>query len=386
MSGSRKNRNQKGTVTLRKRLIEILPLVLAAMIAGCGDTQQTPDGSSTSVTANEALSAESTSSSASASAEVNSPADTADASVASNTSKEIPDPDKMFTISFADESACEGAIFSQPDSNGYAQYVITAGFAPSFFSLREVIGDENANMTPGDILFETSDMKAGDYIYLTDVIPEGIPSRMIEWADGNGQTYSRAISESGKDGSLLLIDMDPEESHLTDVPALPAYIYPGGDPVLAAVTSYMADVMTGYYSDYDVSIPAPVILKQEKIDDTHIKVYGNFWIFNYDLQGQTLENVSGGEAPGYMIVTRDGDSMKVTDAEFAGDGAEYAEDIKNFCGDDKSLESQYFASNDAGQEPLLSVRKEFIHDYVEANGLDITAYQDYGWEPVGLSD
>lgn len=371
---------------MRKKLTIIFPLVLTSMIAGCGYTQQTPYRSSTSATVNKPLSADTSGSSASASAKVSSSADTEDASVATDTIKEIPEPDKMFTISFADRSASKDAIFVQPDSNGYAQYIITANFAPSFFSLREVIGDGNANMTPGDILFETPDMKAGDYIFLTDVIPEGIPSRMIEWEDGNGQTYSRAISESGKDGSLLLIDMDPVENQPTDLSVLPAYIYPGSDPVLAAVTSYMADVMTGYYSDYDVSIPAPVILKQEEIDDNHVKVYGNFWIFNYDMQGQILENTSGGEAPGYMIATRDGDGMKVTDAEFAGDGAEYAEDIKTFCGGDNSLEAQYFASNDAGQEPLLSVRKGFIRDYVKANELDITAYQDYGWDPVDLSD
>ena len=56
--------------------------------------------------------------------------------------------------------------------------------------------------------------------------------------------------------------------------------------------------------------------------------------------------------------------------------------IKRFASGDSELETMYFAAEDlkANQE----TRTQFIKAYVEANDLDITAYQDYGWEPITL--
>ena len=44
-----------------------------------------------------------------------------------------------------------------------------------------------------------------------------------------------------------------------------------------------------------------------------------------------------------------------------------------------------FAAAQADDEAMEKIRAEFIKDYVEANGLNITAYQDYGWDPVMIN-
>lgn len=71
--------------------------------------------------------------------------------------------------------------------------------------------------------------------------------------------------------------------------------------------------------------------------------------------------------------------------EEAGDGEDYVEDIKRFADGDQELADQYFAGADLGTEANQAIRTWFIKAYVEANGLNITAYQDYGWEPVELN-
>lgn len=124
-----------------------------------------------------------------------------------STDAAITDPSQMFSIRFADTDASSGAIYSQGPGDGYSQYVIESNITPSYFALREVAGDENGDMHPGSVLFETSKMKAGDYIYMTDAIPEVMPARMIEWKTSDGAAYTRAISESGQDGSLFLMEI-----------------------------------------------------------------------------------------------------------------------------------------------------------------------------------
>ena len=62
---------------------------------------------------------------------------------------------------------------------------------------------------------------------------------------------------------------------------------------------------------------------------------------------------------------------------------DYYEDIVRFAGGDEELESKYHEAADlmANEE----TRTQYIRAYAEANGLNITAYQDYGWDPVELN-
>ena len=167
---------------------------------------------------------------------------------------------------------------------------------------------------------------------------------------------------------------------------LPAYAYAGSDPIEAAVAAYVAENLGSRFllPQGAASIPAPVILKTIKQDETTTLVYGNFWVMNYVQRGAVLECASGGEAPGIMTLTKDGDGWKVTAFEEAGSGEDYEKDIQRFCQGDKELEYAYFSAADADLVPFKSARQQFIQDYVTANKLAVRAYQDYGWAPVDL--
>lgn len=180
----------------------------------------------------------------------------------------------------------------------------------------------------------------------------------------------------------------PETGAVTNEPGLPAYAYSGDDPIEGAIADYLAgnerakEYLTepGY-----VTIPCPIIHKTEMIDDTHAKVYGSFWILNYVRRGETLFNISGGEYPAVIMLENADSRWQVTAMEEAGDGEDYVEDIERFADGDQELADQYFAGADLGAEANQAIRTRFIKAYVEANGLNITAYQDYGWEPVELN-
>lgn len=182
------------------------------------------------------------------------------------------------------------------------------------------------------------------------------------------------------------------ESEVADdsTDGLPPYQYFGDDKIEAAIAAFMANTGSdGYYAEEgSVAIPAPVIFQSETMGDGRVKVYGNFWVFTYVPDGNTLSCISGGEALGIIYLEKSGDDYLVCDAEFAGDGSQYAEDIKRFCNGNKSLEDQYFSSNDAGKNPVRSIRIKYIFDYLAGNGLDqkYDSYQDYGWDPVYLSE
>lgn len=162
---------------------------------------------------------------------------------------------------------------------------------------------------------------------------------------------------------------------------LPPYAYTGDDLIEGAAAEYTAALGEHFRKeDGAVIIPAPDIFKVETPDDDHAVVYGNFWVFNYVPDGKVLKMISGGEHAAIMTLTRTGDAWEVTGFEQAGDGDSYAPDIKRFCQGDEALLKMYFESD---PDP---VRIRYIRDYVNGNGLDVEAYQDYGWEPVYLAE
>ncbi len=168
---------------------------------------------------------------------------------------------------------------------------------------------------------------------------------------------------------------------------LPAYTYSGDDPIEAAVTTCIVEKGKDYLLEEGaVTIPAPVILKTVFQDDAHTLVYGNFWVMNYVAKDHVLACISGGEYPGIMTLEKKGEGWEAVSLETAGSGDDYTKDIQRFANGDAELENAYFHTQSVFEEPLKGIRTRFIRNYVNANGLDITAYQDYGWDAIPLMD
>lgn len=174
--------------------------------------------------------------------------------------------------------------------------------------------------------------------------------------------------------------------------ALPPFQWQGEDPVIAAVISYMQANASEYeIPEGGVMIPTPIILKTEPEapygDAEEVTVYGNFWIFTYAKEGKILKTGPSGENPGVMKLEKKDGVWTVASAEFAEDGEGYAASIEKFAGGDKELEAQYALTNGSSEDSVVSqFQRAAVVEYVAANGLDIEAYQDQGWDPVSVTD
>lgn len=160
------------------------------------------------------------------------------------------------------------------------------------------------------------------------------------------------------------------------------YGYMGSDPVECAVWKYLAEDISVMYDKPADSITVPVvqIIKTEE-GDGETRVYGDFWVFNYAISGDTLECKSGGAHPGMMHVAKDGDEYKVTEFTPVEDGGNFETTAKEIFGDDFEKFMQISSDSDAREQ----LRAKGLADYVKANGIAVTKYKDYGSDPIELA-
>ncbi len=166
--------------------------------------------------------------------------------------------------------------------------------------------------------------------------------------------------------------------------SLPAYEYPGPEAFYSVLYQYLIDEYAGDYPAADVTIPCPIIIAEDESDKNDIKVWGNFWVMNYDLKGDTLENTSGGSYPGLIHIQSidEAPGYKVTKMEVVADGTDNEPSAKTIFG--KYYED--LVKSDADEENFKNTRAQIIANYAAANNLDIKAYKDYGWDPVTLPE
>ena len=170
----------------------------------------------------------------------------------------------------------------------------------------------------------------------------------------------------------------------TEEPAVDGsqYGYTGDDPVIAAIYQYLAEEVS---SDYDlnadtISVPVVCVVASEEGEDGTTDVYGDFWINNYQIEGDTLKCVSGGNYPGVMHVAKDGDTYTVTSFDTVADGSDFESSAKEIFGDNYDAFMKIYSDSDAIQKE----RAKTLADFVKANGLEVTKYQDEGWDPIEL--
>lgn len=105
------------------------------------------------------------------------------------------------------------------------------------------------------------------------------------------------------------------------------------------------------------------------------------WVFWYNLEGDTLKTVSGGNHSGCMTIVMDGGKLQVTSFEQAADGAGYLPSAKRIFGD------YYDIYHNIHSNPNVSeaIRRLQLKDYLRRHHINANCYQDYGWPAVSLN-
>ena len=175
---------------------------------------------------------------------------------------------------------------------------------------------------------------------------------------------------------------EPEETVEVESIDGSVYGYTGENPVEATVYEYVATTVAQGFDVEEgmVSIPTVTIIDRVENEDGSVDVTGDFWVDNYTIEGDTLMNQSGGNFPGKMHVVKDGDSYKVESFEQVGDGSEFEPTAKAIFGDSYDKFMKINSDSDARE----ALRAETVATFVKANGLEVTKYQDYVWDPVEL--
>ena len=142
-----------------------------------------------------------------------------------------------------------------------------------------------------------------------------------------------------------------------------------------AISDYLLREIAPYYLQGEICVPALLIAHEE--DSC---VWGDFWVFWYNIAGDTLKTVSGGSHPGMMTLTYKNNQPQVIDFERVEEGSRFMPTAKHIFGSHYDI-YQNMHANESVRE---AVRREQLSEYVKQNNLSVHYYQDYGWEAKEL--
>lgn len=196
-----------------------------------------------------------------------------------------------------------------------------------------------------------------------------------KWEDGSFDPESdieeHRLYMEKVNGTWLMSDFDEHKQDCINYIA----INREEQAVRNAISDYLVKEIGPQYLQGELCIPTLMIVNEE---DEY--VWGDFWVFWYNVSGDTLKTVSGGNHSGKMTLSEEGDGYKVTAFEQTEDGAGNEASAKRIFGDNYDI---YQNMHDS-EEVREAIRQEQLQEYIERNKLPYCYYQDYGWPAVEL--
>ena len=148
------------------------------------------------------------------------------------------------------------------------------------------------------------------------------------------------------------------------------------DPMMSAIDKYLVDTIGSHYAEGDMCIPVIAMVCSNGLKNDSVFMWGDYWVFNYKVAGDTLKCVSGGSHPGKMLLLKnENDEFSVVSFEQVEDGHGNVESAKRIFGE---YYDAFHASN-SDENYREKARAGSIADYVKAHKLPVKYYQDYGW-------
>ena len=152
------------------------------------------------------------------------------------------------------------------------------------------------------------------------------------------------------------------------------------DALKPVMEQYLVDSIGAQYAKGEVCIPcATVVACDQWTTDSvvdSVVVLGDFWVFNFNVVGDTLKTVSGGDHPGKMCLKKnEKGEFEVISFEQVEDGHGNEASARRIFGD----MYEAFHGINSDQETREQARGIAIARYVRANNLPYKYYQDYGW-------
>ena len=135
-----------------------------------------------------------------------------------------------------------------------------------------------------------------------------------------------------------------------------------------AISDYLIREIGCQYLQGEICIPTLMMVAEE--DSV---VYGDFWIMWYNLAGDTLKFVSGGNHSGQMTIAESNGSFVVTAFEQTLDGAANEPSAKRIFGTHYDI----YHSMHSNESVREAVWQEQLSEYIRRHNLSARYYQDY---------
>ncbi len=212
---------------------------------------------------------------------------------------------------------------------------------------------------------------------VTNLTTEIKPVRLEEQGDKLYYFYDAKVSEaqtySTQPISLIILDKKYADKTVVMINEQVTDYY-------AALDRYMTEQIAGHYAkgEYSVSVSDVVAVNDE--DTTDIRIWGDFWVYNYKQVGDTLKCISCGSHPGLMHISQKGKHFYVSQFEQVEDGSSYLPSAKRIFGE--HFES--FQIHHSNADERETNRSQLLRGFVRDHGLTATKYQDYGWPAKDL--
>ncbi|SDB20513.1 hypothetical protein [Eubacterium oxidoreducens] len=148
----------------------------------------------------------------------------------------------------------------------------------------------------------------------------------------------------------------------------------------SAVEQYIIEKIGLFFDESDICIPFMDIIAMDDRDSSDIKVWGIYWIYNYEIDNDTLVCVSGGSNPGLMHVEKTDGIYTAKAFEIVSDGSKKEESEQEIFGEYLEKYKKIMSNEKA----IKKIREKAIVKYVKEHNLKVKKYQDEGEKPVTL--
>ena len=213
---------------------------------------------------------------------------------------------------------------------------------------------------------------------VTNLATEITPNRLEEKGDTLFYFYDAKVGEaqtySIQPISLIILDKKYADKAVVMVNEQVKDYY-------AAVERYLTERIAGYYAKGEYSVPVYQEVAVDASDSTDIRIWGDFWVYNYKQEGDTLKCVSGGSHPGLMHVCQMGENFYVSNFEQVEDGSRFLPSAKRIFGE----YFETFQIHHSDSDEHESLRHDVLRAFVRDHKLSVTKYQDYGWPAKDLN-
>ena len=206
----------------------------------------------------------------------------------------------------------------------------------------------------------------------TDMATEISPVKLEEQGDSLLYTYEiktgEKLSFTIQPVSIIIIDKQYENKEIILTNEQEITYFP-------AIDRYLAKEIGSQYASGEHCVPIHTIVGVDERNAEDIKVWGDFWIFNYNQSGDTLKCVSGGSHPGLMHIRQTEKGFEVTAFDQVEDGSKNIPSAKRIFGDKYDA----FQAINSDEQKRERLRADVLAAYVKKHDLAVTMYQDYGW-------